>query len=133
MKRSSFVFLVLLIICLIFSYSVYAQDVEHGSDKQVSLVQSTLPDGIVISKSAVVRSGSHSKVWYFGALFRGEGYSQDVLGLWVIGGDKNKPNLVYSVNQKAKIYSGMRLASETKAAAYPSDPEAKKLIDFFKN
>ncbi len=69
---------------------------------------------------------------HYSAKFKGKGYTSSVIGIWLIGGSKNKPSLLYSINDKAFIYSQMRKASETKAAAYPTDKESKIIQNYFK-
>ena len=126
MKRSSIIFVSIIMIAFV----AYAGSIEAGSKAQRSLIQSALGDQYPISKIAVIKSGNHSKAYYVGAIFHAEGVG-DVFGIWLVGGDKDKPNLVYSVNGAAHQFSGMRKASETKAAAYIHDPESKALQKYF--
>jgi hypothetical protein len=126
MKRLSIVFVSIIMIASV----VYAGSIENASQAQRNLIQSALGDQYPISKIAVIKSGNHSKAFYVGAIFNAEGVG-DVFGIWLVGGDKDKPSLVYSVNGAAHQFSGMRKASETKAAAYIHDPESKALTKYF--
>ena len=100
--------------------------IESASKAQRNIIQSALGDKYPISEIAVVKSGNHSKAYYVGAVFHAVGVG-NVTGIWLVGGTKDKPSLVYSVDGAAHQFSGMRKASKTKAAAYISDPEAKAL------
>lgn len=105
--------------------------IESASEAQRNIIQGALGDSYPISKIAVVKSGSHGNAYYVGAVFHAVGVG-DVTGIWLVGGTKDKPSLVYSVDGAAHQFSGMRKASKTKAAAYISDPEAKVLGNYFK-
>ena len=106
--------------------------IDTASNAQRNLIQTALGDQYPISKIAVVKSGNHSEAYYLGAVFHAKGVG-DITGIWLVGGTKDNPNLVYSVNGNAHQFSGMRKASETKAAAYISDPEVDALINYFGN
>ena len=121
----------LLVICvaiLMMAVVAYAGSIkiEPASDAQRNIIQAALGDQYPISKIAVVKSGNHSKAYYAGAVFHAEGVG-NVTGIWLVGGEKNAPNLVFSVDGAAHQFSGMRKASETKAYATIADPEAKAL------
>ena len=121
----------LLVICvaiLMMAVVAYAGSIkiEPASDAQRNIIQAALGDQYPISKIAVVKSGNHSKAYYVGAVFHATGVG-NVTGIWIVGGAKNNPNLVFSVDGAAHQFSGMRKASKTKAAAYIWDPEAKAL------
>lgn len=105
-------------------------EIESASDAQKNLIQAALGDQYPISKIAVVKSSRHGNAYYVGAIFYAESVG-NISGIWLVGGAKNNPNLVYSVDGTAHQFSGMRKASETKAAAYRSDPEAKTLKKYF--
>ena len=107
-------------------------DIESASEAQRNLIQAALGDQYPISKTAAVKSSSHSRAYYVGAIFHAEGVG-NVTGIWIVGGTKDAPNLVYSVNGAAHQFSGMRKASETKASATIRDPEAKALKKYLGN
>ena len=107
-----------------------ASPVEQASPAQRNIIQAALGDQYPISDIAVVKSSNHKKAYYVGAVFNATGVGK-LLGIWLVGGTKDRPTLVFSVNGDAHQFSGMRKASETKAAAYSTDPEAKKLKSFF--
>lgn len=104
----------------------YAANIEQASESQKNLIQAALGDQYLISKIAAIKSGSHGKAYYVGAVFNAVGVG-NVTGIWLVGGEKDKPSLVYSVDGDAHQFSGMRKASETKAYATIADPEAKAL------
>ena len=106
--------------------------IEPASEAQKNIIQAALGDQYPISKIAVVKSGNHSKAYYTGAVFHAQGVG-NVTGIWLVGGDKNAPRLVYSVDGAAHQFSGMRKASETKASATIADPEAKALKNYLGN
>jgi len=106
--------------------------IESASDAQKNIIQAALGEQYPISKIAVVKSGNHGRAYYVGAVFHAEGVG-NVTGIWLVGGDKNAPNLVYSVDGAAHQFSGMRKASETKASATIADPEAKALKNYLSN
>ena len=120
-----------LIICLAILITVMAANagslkIEDASEAQRNIIQAALGDQYPISKIAVVKSGNHGKAYYVGAVFHAKGIG-NVTGIWLVGGEKNVPSLVYSVDGAAHQFSGMRKASETKASATIADPEAKVL------
>jgi hypothetical protein len=104
--------------------------IENASEAQRNIIQAALGDQYPISKIAVVKSGNHSKAYYVGAVFHAEGVG-NVTGIWLVGGEKNAPSLVFSVDGAAHQFSGMRKASETKASASIADPEAMALKNYF--
>ncbi len=106
--------------------TAYAVSVEQASKEQRKLVQMALGDQYPISKIVVVKSQKHGNAYYLGAIFRAKGCG-NLVGIWLIGGPKHKPSLLYSVDGIAHQFSGMRKASKTKAAAYVFDSEAKLL------
>jgi len=120
-----------LIICVAILVTVLAANagslkIEAVSEAQRNIIQAALGEQYPISKMAVVKSGNHSKAYYVGAVFHAKGVG-NVTGIWLVGGEKNAPSLVYSVDGAAHQFSGMRKASETKAYATIADPEAKAL------
>ena len=121
-----------LIICMaIFMAAVVAYagsiKIEPASEAQRNIIQAALGDQYPISKIAVVKSGNHNRVWYYvGAVFYATG-AGNVTGIWLVGGAKDSPSLVLSVDGGAYHFSGMRKASKTKAYAHSTDPEAKVL------
>jgi len=126
-------YLILGILCvLIFSVGASAQQIEAASQAQINLIQAALGDQYPISKTAAVKSGNHRNAYYVGAIFTAVGVKQSMLGIWLVGGQKNAPNLVYSINGYAHQFSGMRKASETKAYATIQDPEAQALDGYLK-
>ena len=122
--------LIIYVAILMTALVAFAGSIEKASQAQKNLIQAALGEKYPISKIAVIKSGNHSKAYYVGAVFNATGVG-NVFGIWLVGGDKDKPNLVYSVNGSAHQFSGMRKASETKAAAYIHDPEAKALQKYF--
>jgi hypothetical protein len=100
--------------------------IEPASKAQINLIQAALGDQYPILNSAAVKSGNHRNAYYVGAVFHAKGVG-DVTGIWLVGGERNNPNLVFSVDGAAHQFSGMRKASETKAYATITDPEAKAL------
>lgn len=104
-------------------------NIEPASKAQRDIIQAALGDQYPISKTAAVKSGNHPRAYYVGAVFHARGVG-NVTGIWLVGGSKDAPSLVYSVGGAAHQFSGMRKASETKAAAYIRDPEAKALKNY---
>jgi len=129
MKKT--VCLAVILIMALSAGAIAGGNIEPASDAQKNLIQAALGNQYPISKIAVIRSGSHTRAYYVGAVFYAEGVG-NLTGIWIVGGSKDNPNLVYSVNGAAHQFSGMRKASETKAAAYIHDPEAKALIEHLK-
>lgn len=105
--------------------------IEQPSDAQRQKVQDALGAEYPVSKVAVVKSTHHPKAYYVGAIFHAEGVG-DVSGLWFVGGTKETPKLIFSIDGAAYQFSGMGLASKTKAAAYTFDPEAEVLAKYLK-
>ena len=120
--------LVICVVILMTAVVAYAGSIkiEPASEAQRNIIQAALGDQYPISKIAVVKSGNHSKAYYVGAVFHAEGVG-NVTGIWLVGGEKNAPNLVFSVDGASHQFSGMRKANETKAYATIADPEAKAL------
>lgn len=83
--------------------------IENASEAQRNIIQAALGDQHPISKIAVVKSGNHSEAYYVGAAFHAEDFG-NVTGIWLVGGEKNAPSLVFSVNGAAHQFSGMRKA-----------------------
>lgn len=106
------------------------QNIEDASEAQRNIIQTALGEQYPISEIAVIKSGNHGNAYYLGAKFTAKGVGS-VTGIWLVGGEKNAPNLVYSVDGAAHQFSGMRMASETKASATIADPEAKALQNYF--
>ena len=106
--------------------------IEKASQEQINKIKMVLPEDLTIEDSIVVKSSHHKNAYYSGVKFRGKGYASSVVGLWLIGGSKDNPSLLYSINDKAFIYSQMRKASDTKAAAYETDPESKLILERLK-
>ena len=127
MKKLSFSFLALFL-TFCFSSQVFAGTsiIEEASEAQREIIQDVLGKNYPIKEIAVVKSVHHKGVYYVGAIFRAQGVGR-VRGIWLVGGSKDSPNLVFSVDGAAFQFSGMRRASETKAAAYSHDPEAVAL------
>jgi len=124
---------VAMVICLTSTLTfAMALKIEEASQAQKNIIQAALGDKYLISKIAAIKSGSHSKAYYVGAVFHAKGVG-NVTGIWLVGGDKNAPSLVYSVDGSAHQFSGMRKASETKASATIADPEAKALKNYLGN
>ena len=113
---------------VIMAIVAYAEStsIESASKAQRSIIQAALGNQYPISKIAVVKSGNHSKAYYVGAIFHADGVG-NVTGIWLVGGTKDAPSLVFSVDGAAHQFSGMRKASKTKAYASIADPEAKAL------
>ena len=127
-KVSSFFLVLFLPIAFCFAGS---QIIEQASEAQKNIIQAALGNQYPIKQIACVKSAHHKKAYYIAAVFYAEGVG-NITGIWLVGGEKNKPNLVYSVDGVAHQFSGMRKASETKAAAYISDPEVDLLRGHFR-
>ena len=106
--------------------AVQKTNIDQASMEQTDLIQAALGEQYPISKTVAIRSGNHKSAYYVGAVFHAQGVG-NMLGIWLVGGDKNSPNLVYSVDGTAHQFSGMRKASETKAYATINDPESKAI------
>ncbi len=104
--------------------------IEKPSQKQLNLVKSVLDKGLIVKESAAVKSSKHKSAYYIGINFYAPGVKDKMTGIWLIGGTKNNPNLLYSVNGFAYQFSGMRRASKTKAAAYVFDKESKLILKY---
>jgi hypothetical protein len=129
--------IVIISLVLVFYFSAkfgFAFDlkVENASQQQLNLIKSVLDKGLRVEKSAAVKSTKHRNVYYVGVNFYATGVKDKMTGVWVVGGTKENPNLVYSVNGYAHQFSGMRKASETKAAAYVYDEECEVLLIYLK-
>ena len=101
--------------------------VESASPQQVAMLAAVLGDKYPVVDSVAVKSGQHGGAYYVGANFLAEGLAGKTTGVWLMGGSKSAPGLIFSVDGAAYQFSGMRRASETKAAAYISDPECKAI------
>lgn len=126
---------ILLTAMIILASTVFAfavSTLEKASPEQIAKIKMVLPEDLTIEDSIVVKSSNHKNAYYIGVKFIGKGYTSSVVGLWLIGGEKNNPSLLYSINDKAFIYSQMRKASETKATAYETDPESKLILEKLK-
>lgn len=112
--------------------SVWAgPQVEGASPQQVELIKAVLGPKYPVVKTAAVRSGNHGNAYYVGAKFAAEG-AGTITGVWLMGGSKGAPGMVFSVDGGAYQFSGMRRASETKAAAYTTDQECRALHLYLK-
>ena len=105
-------------------------NIEPASDAQRSIIQAALGSQYPISEIAVIKSSNHSRAYYIGAVFYAQGVG-NITGIWIVGGSKVSPNLVFSVDGHAHQFSGMGKASETKGPAYMWDQEAKALEKYF--
>jgi len=103
-----------------------SQNIEQPSKSQQNLIQTALGDQYQIKRMACILSSHHKKAYYVGAIFYAHGVG-NITGVWIVGGPKNDPNLVFSVDGAAHQFSGMRKASETRFKAYISDPEVDLL------
>jgi|LGVE01.1.fsa_nt_gb hypothetical protein len=89
----------ILTICFLTGLSFADQlTIEKASKEQLNKIKMVLPEGLKIEESVVVKSSNHKNAYYIGAKFSGKGYTSSVVGLWLIGGPKNNPNLLYSIN-----------------------------------
>lgn len=110
---------------------VEAAKIESASVAQRNLIQRALGNQYPVLETAAVRSSNHSRAYYVGAKFRVSGVGE-LVGIWLIGGNKSTPNLIFSVDGVAHQFSGMRKASKTKAYATINDPEAKVIRKYLK-
>jgi len=136
MKRNTlfFISLLLLIFLLFISLSQAASYIiQNPSDKQLRLIKIALGEGITIKSSAMIKSSNHKNAFYIGVNFYAPGVKEKMTGIWLIGGTWSNPGMLFSVDGYAHQFSGMRKASETKAAAYPHDPESKYILQFLKS
>ena len=130
MKTKRVLIIIITIIAIVGVSYAGTLNIEPASDEQKGLIQSALGSQYPISKIAVIKSANHRMAYYVGAVFFAQGVG-NVTGIWLVGGSKDSPKVVYSVDGYAHQFSGMRKASETKAAAYIWDPEAKALEKYF--
>lgn len=136
MKRSILfsIFTSLLIVLVFISTSQSSSYViENPSNKQLMFIKSTLDKSITTTSSAMIKSSNHKNAFYIGVNFFARGVKGKMTGIWLIGGTRNKPGLLFSINGYAHQFSGMRKASETKAAAYSHDPEAKFILKYLRS
>jgi hypothetical protein len=103
--------------------------VETASPEQLQKVNLALRNKHSVSKALTVRSQSHKSAYYVGASFSVGvvGGVEEVVGIWIMGGEKNAPNTVASVDGVAYQFSGMGQASDSKIGASVVDREAKAL------
>lgn len=106
----------------------YAFQIEQPSSQQLAKIKMALDEGLFVGKSAAIKSSHHPNAYYIGVNFLVPDIQEEMTGIWLIGGPKDSPNLLYSVNGAAHQFSGMRKASETKAAAYVTDTESRLLL-----
>jgi hypothetical protein len=151
-KKETSVFKWLLLLCVLFAAFITTRDlmdtstsiqkkaipqkttspakgdvIEEASIAQTNLIQMALGEKYIITKTAAVKSGNHPNAYYVGANFHPIDIYVDKTGIWLIGGSKEKTNVIYSVNGTAEEFSKMRMVNETKASAYITDPEAKTI------
>ena len=107
--------------------------IENPSNKQLTFIKAALDKGITITSSAMIKSSNHQNAFYIGVNFYARGVKDKMTGIWIMGGTRNKPGLLFSINGYAHQFSGMRKASETKAAAYSHDPEAKLILKYLRS
>jgi hypothetical protein len=103
--------------------------VETASSEQLRRINSALRDKYPVSNTLTVRSQTHRLAYYVGASFSINvvGGEDKVVGIWIMNGEKNNPNSVFSVNEMAYQFSGMGRAKDTKVGASVVDSEAQVL------
>ena len=132
MRRTLCICIVLSVFLLVTFSFAGSLRIEQPSKKQITLIQSVLDNSVTLAESAAVKSSNHKNAYYIGVNFFAQGIKEKMTGIWLIGGTKNNPSMVLSVDGTAYQFSGMRRAKETKAAAYISDPESKLLTNHLK-
>ena len=108
--------------------------IELVSNEQIVLIKVLLNPDVIIKKSAAVKSSHHKKAYYIGLNFNISGIKQTQTGIWIISGDKYKPNGVLAVDGFAKNFSRATPAYKTNPpTAYSYDPECKMLKKYLHN
>lgn len=82
--------------------------VETASVSQRNSIASALNNNYSLNELFVVKSNDFSNVFFAGAVIN------ERIAIWAIGGEKNSPNLVFSINEYAFTVSGMGLGSDLK-------------------
>lgn len=82
--------------------------VEAASVSQKNSIASALNSNYSLNELFVVKSNDFSNVFFAGAVIN------EKIAIWAIGGEKNSPNLVFSINEYAFTVSGMGLGSDLK-------------------
>ena len=101
--------------------------VESASSKQIWMIKEGLDKGLTVVNTAAIKSSTHKRAYYVGAVFTGSGIEDGVAGVWLITGDKDNPGIIQSVDGGAHNFSPYPLSKNTPAGARSTDKECKTL------
>lgn len=101
--------------------------VETASVSQKNLIASALNKNYSFNELFVVKSTDFSNVYFAGALIN------EKVAIWAIGGEKNSPNLVFSINDFAFTASGMGMGKDLKDPITESSDGVNILKKYLEN
>lgn len=101
--------------------------VETASVSQKNLIASALNKNYSFNELFVVKSTDFSNVYFAGALIN------EKVAIWAIGGEKNSPNLVFSINDFAFTASGMGMGRDLKDPITESSDGVNILKKYLEN
>jgi hypothetical protein len=101
--------------------------VETASVSQKNKISGTLNEGYSIDELFVVKSNDFKNIFFAGAIIN------EQIAIWSIGGEKDSPNLVFSINDYAFTVSGMGLGKELKDPITENEDGVNVLIKYLEN
>jgi len=105
MRKPCFLLLVLVLAFAGCGKKMDYSKVTEASPEQMEFVKSGLLGNLKIVKFAALKSTSHKKAWYVGALLTGPGLGNGEVGVWLISGDKKSPGMIKGVGGIAGQFS----------------------------
>ena len=113
-----------------FSTTSFAESIEMASHQQIDFIKQGFFEPVTVLKSAAAIRGDSQ--YYVGLNFVAKGYKRPGIGIWLMEGGKHNPSRAYTVNATAILFSGFLNANQAQLAASMSDPEAKRILNYFK-
>ncbi|MDA7894613.1 hypothetical protein N9A98_03570 [Akkermansiaceae bacterium] len=109
--------------------SVSPKQLSSASPEQVKSISSALGESYTVHECRVIENRDQYEGYFLAARFSYEGIEkhEKVVGVWWIGGAKNKPTLLASINEPAYTHSRMGWASKSKRGYTMATPAAKEL------
>jgi hypothetical protein len=104
---------------------------DQASSEQRNHISSALGDKYTVHECRVIENRDQYEGYFLAARFSYEGIEkhEKVVGVWWIGGAKNKPTLLASINEPAYTHSRMGWASKSKRGYTMATPAAKELYE----
>lgn len=109
---------------------VNADLINPASHQQTKIVTRAIEDPITVINSVALKSSRHPNSYYVGVRFVAHDLEMQGIGIWLVEGDRSRPNVVYSVNATAIVFSKYPKAHRLESPAHISDHEAKLILNY---